>query len=52
MLQPAERLTEKSWIAPWLAYEHASRYEWAAQMAAGLTVVDAACGTGYGCGSC
>jgi ubiquinone/menaquinone biosynthesis C-methylase UbiE len=48
MLQPAERLTEKSWIAPWLAYEHASRYEWATEMAAGLTVVDAACGTGYG----
>src|SRR5262249_10368600 len=48
MLTPAERLTEKAWVAPWLRHEHTARYEWAAALAAGRTVADAACGTGYG----
>ena len=29
--------------------EHVSRYRWAAQIAAGRTVLDAGCGTAYGC---
>jgi SAM-dependent methyltransferase len=48
MITPAERLTEQTWIAPWLRHEHAARYEWAAGLAAGRRVADAACGTGYG----
>jgi SAM-dependent methyltransferase len=48
MLVPAERLTENSWVAPWLQHEHTARYEWAASLSAGRKVLDAACGTGYG----
>jgi ubiquinone/menaquinone biosynthesis C-methylase UbiE len=48
MITPSERLTEKAWIAPWLQHEHTTRYEWAATLAAGRKVADAACGTGYG----
>jgi SAM-dependent methyltransferase len=48
MITPAERMTEKTWVAPWLQHEHTARYEWAATLAAGRTVLDAACGTGYG----
>ncbi len=48
MLTPTERLTASAWVAPWLRHEHTARYEWAAGLAAGLTVADAACGTGYG----
>jgi SAM-dependent methyltransferase len=48
MITPSERITEKSWVAPWLRHEHTTRYEWAASLAAGRRVADAACGTGYG----
>jgi SAM-dependent methyltransferase len=48
MISPSERLTEKAWVAPWLQHEHTTRYDWAASLAAGRTVADAACGTGYG----
>jgi ubiquinone/menaquinone biosynthesis C-methylase UbiE len=48
MITPAERLTEKAWVAPWLKHEHTARYKWAAEQAAGRSVADAACGTGYG----
>jgi ubiquinone/menaquinone biosynthesis C-methylase UbiE len=33
---------------PWLVAQHLARYRWACTMAAGLRVLDAACGTGYG----
>jgi SAM-dependent methyltransferase len=48
MIAPSERWTEKSWVAPWLQHEHTTRYEWAASLAQGRRVADAACGTGYG----
>jgi SAM-dependent methyltransferase len=48
MRLPVERLSEGAWMPPWCRHEHAARYEWAAGLAGGRTVVDAACGTGYG----
>lgn len=48
MFATAERLTEKARMAPWLQHEHFARYNWAASQCAGRTVLDAACGTGYG----
>lgn len=45
---PVERLTEGGRPPVWIQHEHEARYEWAAPMAAGLKVVDVACGTGYG----
>ena len=33
---------------PWVVAHHLARYRWACTMAAGLRVLDAACGTGYG----
>src|SRR4051794_14819464 len=48
MHTPAERISEHTRMPPWLRHEHAARYAWAAGLAAGNTIVDAACGTGYG----
>jgi len=48
MITATERMTEKTWVAPWLQHEHRTRYEWAARLAQGRRVADAACGTGYG----
>jgi SAM-dependent methyltransferase len=45
---PVERLSTIVWAPPWVRHQHVARYEWAAGLAAGQTVVDAACGTGYG----
>jgi len=41
-----ERLARIS--PPWAVRQHLARYRWACTMAAGLRVLDAACGTGYG----
>jgi O-antigen biosynthesis protein len=45
---PVERLSENAWMPPWVRHEHYARYEWAAGLTVGGTVVDAACGSGYG----
>ncbi|MFT7638678.1 MAG: ubiquinone/menaquinone biosynthesis C-methylase UbiE [Pirellulaceae bacterium] len=44
----AERLSNTSWIPPWIKYQHFARYEWVQQYCRGKNVIDAACGTGYG----
>lgn len=36
------------WTPPWLRHQHEARYDWARQFCDGQTVLDAACGTGYG----
>jgi SAM-dependent methyltransferase len=43
-----ERLALDRFSSPWLRNQHLARYRWAAARAAGLRVLDAACGTGYG----
>jgi SAM-dependent methyltransferase len=43
-----ERLSIGQWVPPWLRYQHETRYAFAAHRAAGLAVLDAACGNGYG----
>jgi SAM-dependent methyltransferase len=43
-----ERVGEGGFVPPWVRYQHVERYRWAAEMAAGKRVLDAACGTGYG----
>jgi SAM-dependent methyltransferase len=43
-----ERLSIGQWVPPWLRYQHETRYAFAAARASGLTVLDAACGNGYG----
>ncbi len=43
-----ERLRAGQWVPPWLRHQHEARYEWACGWAKGATVLDAACGTGYG----
>ena len=48
VLAAKERMTVGEWVPPWLRYQHEERYEFAANMAAGKRVLDAACGNGYG----
>ena len=43
-----ERFSKGAWAAPWARHGHTARYEWASSFTKGATVVDAACGTGYG----
>ena len=43
-----ERLSEGRWAPPWIRSQHIERYRWACQWTIGRTVIDAACGTGYG----
>jgi SAM-dependent methyltransferase len=43
-----ERITAGVWLPPWLRYQHESRYQWAAQLAAGCAVLDVACANAYG----
>jgi SAM-dependent methyltransferase len=43
-----ERLSIGQWVPPWLRYQHQTRYAFAAARGAGLAVLDAACGNGYG----
>jgi O-antigen biosynthesis protein len=43
-----ERLSMSSRIAPWLRYQHETRYAWAAPICRGKRTLDGACGTGYG----
>jgi ubiquinone/menaquinone biosynthesis C-methylase UbiE len=43
-----ERLSAGQWVPPWLQHQHEARYEWASGWAKGATVLDAACGIGYG----
>lgn len=44
-----ERLALDRWASPWLRHQHLARYEWAAGFVKGCRVLDAACGTAYGC---
>jgi SAM-dependent methyltransferase len=44
-----ERVIEGSWVPPWVRYQHVARYQWVATKTVGCKVIDAACGTGYGC---
>ncbi len=48
MLAPVERISDGGWVPPWIRYAHVLRYDWASTLAAGCSVLDAACGTGYG----
>lgn len=43
-----ERAGKGMWLPPWNRYQHDARYHWAAERVQGCTVLDAACGTGYG----
>jgi ubiquinone/menaquinone biosynthesis C-methylase UbiE len=45
---PVERLSERRWMPPWLRYQHLERYRWVSGLTVGRSVIDAACGTGYG----
>ncbi len=36
------------WVPPWLRFQHEERYRFAANLARGQRVLDAACGNGYG----
>jgi SAM-dependent methyltransferase len=35
-------------VPPWVRAQHIERYRWASSLVAGLRVIDAACGAGYG----
>jgi SAM-dependent methyltransferase len=43
-----ERMSPTTWMPPWCRHEHLARYRWAANYVAGNSILDAACGTGYG----
>lgn len=43
-----ERIHSQAWTPPWLRHEHIGRYQWVSQFAQRRTVLDAACGIGYG----
>lgn len=43
-----ERVGAGGLVPPWVRHQHVERYRWAAGLAAGRRVLDAACGTGYG----
>lgn len=43
-----ERLHDETWVPPWLRFQHVARYEWARQFCRSQSVLDAACGNGYG----
>ena len=43
-----ERLSQGTWVPPWLHHQHLARYEWALQFCEGRRVLDAACANGYG----
>jgi ubiquinone/menaquinone biosynthesis C-methylase UbiE len=43
-----ERMEVQGWSPPWLRHQHEARYDWARQYCRGESVLDAACGTGYG----
>lgn len=43
-----ERVSDGGWVPPWVRHQHIMRYRWASELARGLRVIDAACGTGYG----
>lgn len=45
---PRERIDASHWIPPWLRHQHEARYAWAAERAAGLSVLDCASGNAYG----
>jgi SAM-dependent methyltransferase len=43
-----ERLALDRFSSPWLRNQHVVRYQWAGAFARGCSVLDAACGSGYG----
>lgn len=43
-----ERISRRAWVPPWVWHEHAARYHFAARYVADKTVVDCACGEGWG----
>jgi SAM-dependent methyltransferase len=42
----AERHTAEQWLPPWVRFQHEARYAFVAERAAGLRVLDVACGDG------
>jgi ubiquinone/menaquinone biosynthesis C-methylase UbiE len=48
MVPVVERLHAGAWVPPWIYHQHITRYQWAGPLVQGKTVLDAACGTGYG----
>jgi len=47
-MSAVERVGCGGLVPRWLQHEHIERYRWAATMAAGKRVLDAACGSGFG----
>jgi SAM-dependent methyltransferase len=43
-----ERLSEGTWVPPWLQHQHVARYEWVRRYCERKVVLDAACANGYG----
>ena len=48
MPSTVERLSEQQWVPPWIRHQHLTRYQWACEFTLNRSVIDAACGTGYG----
>ena len=48
MMVPRERISTGDWVPPWLRFQHEERYRFAAAATDGRTVLDLACGIGYG----
>lgn len=48
VIERTHRYSSEQWCPSWIRLSHTKRYEWAALMATGRRVLDAACGTGYG----
>ena len=44
----AERFSLDARMPSWIRFQHLARYEWCRELVAGKSVVDAACGTGFG----
>ena len=47
-MRAQERITGEAWPAPWLRHQHVTRYQWAASLAQGARMLDAACANAYG----
>lgn len=47
-MKVAERFSLDGRMPSWIRFQHLARYEWCRELVAGKSVVDAACGTGFG----
>jgi 2-polyprenyl-3-methyl-5-hydroxy-6-metoxy-1,4-benzoquinol methylase len=47
-MKVAERFSLDARMPSWIRFQHLARYEWCRELVAGKSVVDAACGTGFG----